>query len=97
MFGIDAPVHDSQASSFDRRGVRVDLHCAADAGGPQRSIAGDSLGQRHVRDDVGECQAAGFRIRATSRKTAALSGARLITPLLITTSNDAESSPVDSM
>src|SRR5688500_14061703 len=45
VFGVLAPGLDLEAGGFDAVAVGVALHRAADAGGPQRGVAGDALGQ----------------------------------------------------
>lgn len=40
---VDLYLDDAQAG--------IDLPCATDAGGAQRGVAADALGQQHVRDD----------------------------------------------
>src|ERR671922_1884523 len=43
-----------EASSLDRVSIVVALHGTADAGGPERGVAGDAGGERRARDDIGE-------------------------------------------
>ena len=52
--GVLAPRLDLEAGALDRRAVVVALHRAADAGSPERGVAGDALGQLLRGDDVCE-------------------------------------------
>jgi hypothetical protein len=47
-------VRHAQPRCLDRRSVIADLHCAPDASGPKRRVAGDAFGQLRFGDDVGE-------------------------------------------
>src|SRR5438477_11883568 len=62
--GVLTPALDPEASGFDRLAVAVALHRAADAGGPQRGVAGDALGELLGADDVSQRQTAAGAQRA---------------------------------
>src|SRR5919106_4285334 len=57
VLGVLAPGVDLEARTLDRLAVVVALHRTADAGGPQRRVAGHALGELLGRDDVGQRQA----------------------------------------
>ena len=68
VLGVLAPGLDLEAGGLDRRAVAVALHRAADAGGPERGVAGDALGQLLRGDDVGEREAPARAQRARRRR-----------------------------
>src|SRR5207245_935089 len=56
-----------ESGGFDRLVIAVNLHCAADAGGPERGVAGDAFGQLDGGDDVGDGEAAAGAQRVSCR------------------------------